>query len=242
MPLAVGSDVRLARRVLPRDPRRAHPHRSGPTSCRLGGITPLLKVAAVAEAYQVAVSPVRMPEVGVHLACGLGVGAARRFGVVVRGRVRRRPEDRGREDRAAGGAGTGADGERSRGEVARCAYESSTRSGYGLAFQSYHLLSCRTVTPSHGGATMPSDPEKRIQELHLTLPPAPKPVAVYKTAVKVGNMLYVSGHGPLKADKTMITGRRRAGHDPRPGQGRGPAGRAGDPRHGQATCSARSTR
>ena len=52
-----------------------------------------------------------------------------------------------------------------------------------------------------------SSPEKRIQELHLTLPPAPKPVAVYKTAVKVGNMLYVSGHGPLKEDKTLITGR-----------------------------------
>jgi L-alanine-DL-glutamate epimerase-like enolase superfamily enzyme len=42
-----------------------------PDACRLGGITPLLKVAAVAEAYHVAVSPVRMPEVGVHLACGL---------------------------------------------------------------------------------------------------------------------------------------------------------------------------
>ena len=54
---------------------------------------------------------------------------------------------------------------------------------------------------------MPSDPEKRVQELHLTLPPAPKPVAVYKTAVKLGNLLFVSGHGPLKADKTMITGR-----------------------------------
>jgi L-alanine-DL-glutamate epimerase-like enolase superfamily enzyme len=42
-----------------------------PDPCRLGGITPLLKVAAVAEAYHVAVSPVRLPEVGVHLACGL---------------------------------------------------------------------------------------------------------------------------------------------------------------------------
>ncbi len=52
-----------------------------------------------------------------------------------------------------------------------------------------------------------SSPEKRIQELHLILPPAPKPVAVYKTAVRVGNLLYVSGHGPLKPDKTMITGR-----------------------------------
>jgi enamine deaminase RidA (YjgF/YER057c/UK114 family) len=54
---------------------------------------------------------------------------------------------------------------------------------------------------------MPSKPETRVQELHLTLPPAPKPVAKYKTAVRVGNMLYVSGHGPLKPDKTMITGK-----------------------------------
>jgi enamine deaminase RidA (YjgF/YER057c/UK114 family) len=54
---------------------------------------------------------------------------------------------------------------------------------------------------------MASKPETRIQELHLTLPQAPKPVAKYKTAVLAGNMLYVSGHGPLKEDKTMITGR-----------------------------------
>jgi L-alanine-DL-glutamate epimerase-like enolase superfamily enzyme len=38
---------------------------------RLGGITPVLKVAAVAEAFGVSVSPVRLPEVGVQLACGL---------------------------------------------------------------------------------------------------------------------------------------------------------------------------
>jgi L-alanine-DL-glutamate epimerase-like enolase superfamily enzyme len=44
-----------------------------PDVCRLGGITPVLKVAAVAEAFQVAVSPVRLPEIGVHLACGFGV-------------------------------------------------------------------------------------------------------------------------------------------------------------------------
>jgi enamine deaminase RidA (YjgF/YER057c/UK114 family) len=54
---------------------------------------------------------------------------------------------------------------------------------------------------------MASSPEKRIQELHLVLPPAPKAIAVYKTALKVGNMLYVSGHGPIKEDKTLITGR-----------------------------------
>ncbi len=54
---------------------------------------------------------------------------------------------------------------------------------------------------------MASDPEKRVEELKLTLPPAPKAVAVYKTAIQVGNLLYVSGHGPYKADKSLITGR-----------------------------------
>jgi enamine deaminase RidA (YjgF/YER057c/UK114 family) len=54
---------------------------------------------------------------------------------------------------------------------------------------------------------MPTTPETRVQELHLTLPPAPKPVAVYKTAVRHGSLLYVSGHGPLRADRTLILGR-----------------------------------
>lgn len=54
---------------------------------------------------------------------------------------------------------------------------------------------------------MPSKPEARIQELHLTLPNPPKPIAKYKPAVQLGNALYVSGHGPLKPDGTMITGR-----------------------------------
>src|SRR5262249_8220662 len=50
--------------------------------------------------------------------------------------------------------------------------------------------------------------EARIQELHLKLPPAPKPVAKYKTAVLVGNVLYVSGHGPAKIDdKSPVAGK-----------------------------------
>ncbi len=43
---------------------------------------------------------------------------------------------------------------------------------------------------------MPTNPEKRIQELHLMLPEPAKPIAKYKTAVLAGNVLYVSGHGP----------------------------------------------
>jgi len=49
--------------------------------------------------------------------------------------------------------------------------------------------------------------EARLRELKLELPPAPKPVAVYKPLVVVGNLAYVSGHGPLKPDKSLITGR-----------------------------------
>ena len=49
--------------------------------------------------------------------------------------------------------------------------------------------------------------EARIAELNLELPPAPKPQGVYKPLVVIGNMAYVSGHGPLKSDKTLMTGR-----------------------------------
>jgi enamine deaminase RidA (YjgF/YER057c/UK114 family) len=49
-------------------------------------------------------------------------------------------------------------------------------------------------------------PDQRLTELHLQLPPAPKPVAVYKPVVVVGNLAYVSGHGPLRPDRTLITG------------------------------------
>jgi len=53
-----------------------------------------------------------------------------------------------------------------------------------------------------------SKPEARLRELHLTLPPAPKPLAKYKTALLVGNMLYGSGHGPAKiTDKTPMQGK-----------------------------------
>jgi len=49
--------------------------------------------------------------------------------------------------------------------------------------------------------------EAKLNELKLELPPAPKPAGVYKPAVVTGNTCYVSGHGPLKADGTMFTGR-----------------------------------
>ena len=49
--------------------------------------------------------------------------------------------------------------------------------------------------------------EERLAALKLELPPAPKPVAVYVTALRVGEFLYVSGHGPLKSDGALILGK-----------------------------------
>jgi enamine deaminase RidA (YjgF/YER057c/UK114 family) len=49
--------------------------------------------------------------------------------------------------------------------------------------------------------------EERLTKLGIELPPAPKPVGLYKPVVVVGNLAYLSGHGPLKSDGTLITGR-----------------------------------
>lgn len=60
--------------------------------------------------------------------------------------------------------------------------------------------------------------EARLAELKLELPPAPKPVATYVTAVRQGTLMYVSGHGPLRPDGTMHTGRLGADLDVPAGQ------------------------
>src|SRR4051812_45604032 len=47
-------------------------------------------------------------------------------------------------------------------------------------------------------------PEARLKELNLTLPTPARPVARYKMAVLVGNLLYVSGHGPAKVGEAPL--------------------------------------
>jgi enamine deaminase RidA (YjgF/YER057c/UK114 family) len=49
--------------------------------------------------------------------------------------------------------------------------------------------------------------DDKITQLHLQLPPAPKPAGVYTPVVEVDGMAYVSGHGPLLPDGTMLKGR-----------------------------------
>lgn len=49
-------------------------------------------------------------------------------------------------------------------------------------------------------------PEENFALLALTLPPAPKPVGLYKPCLVDGNHCYVSGHGPVKTDGSLIKG------------------------------------
>ena len=50
--------------------------------------------------------------------------------------------------------------------------------------------------------------EARLKELNITLAEPSKPVANYVGAVRVGNLLFVSGHGPLRPDgKPTSTGK-----------------------------------
>lgn len=54
---------------------------------------------------------------------------------------------------------------------------------------------------------MMNTPEQNFAVLGLNLPPAPQPLGVYKPCLIDGKYLYVSGHGTVKDDKSLIVGR-----------------------------------
>jgi len=49
-------------------------------------------------------------------------------------------------------------------------------------------------------------PEKKLEQLGITLPPAPEPVASYVPAVIAGNLIYVSGQIPIREKNLMYEG------------------------------------
>ena len=49
--------------------------------------------------------------------------------------------------------------------------------------------------------------DTRFEELGLELPPAPAPLGVYKPYLIDGKYLYLSGHGPVLQNKSLIIGR-----------------------------------
>ena len=61
-------------------------------------------------------------------------------------------------------------------------------------------------------------PETRLEQLKLILPPAPKPLGVYKPLLLDGKYCYVSGHGTVQTDGSLIIG--RIGQDLTPEEGK----------------------
>jgi enamine deaminase RidA (YjgF/YER057c/UK114 family) len=49
--------------------------------------------------------------------------------------------------------------------------------------------------------------EAKLAELGLELPSPPPPIANYVRAVRVGNLLFVSGHGPSRDGKYLFVGK-----------------------------------
>lgn len=50
-------------------------------------------------------------------------------------------------------------------------------------------------------------PDINFKKLNLILPPAPKPLGVYKPCLIDGRHLYLSGHGTVQSDGSLIIGR-----------------------------------
>jgi len=60
--------------------------------------------------------------------------------------------------------------------------------------------------------------EERFAQLGLTLPPAPAPLGVYKPCLVDGKYLYLSGHGTVQNDGSLIIGRIGADMDQEAGK------------------------
>ncbi|EMI46547.1 RidA family protein [Rhodopirellula sp. SWK7] len=55
--------------------------------------------------------------------------------------------------------------------------------------------------------------DAQIEKLGLELPPPPQALGLYKPVIQDGNLLYLSGHGPLQSDGYLVTGRLGADMD-----------------------------
>jgi enamine deaminase RidA (YjgF/YER057c/UK114 family) len=57
------------------------------------------------------------------------------------------------------------------------------------------------------GNIMAQTPEQNLKSLGIELIEPTKPIANYVKAVRTGNLIFLSGHGPSKSDGTSITGK-----------------------------------
>jgi enamine deaminase RidA (YjgF/YER057c/UK114 family) len=74
-------------------------------------------------------------------------------------------------------------------------------------FLSFQSLTVVLVFCSLGVMEAQDSPESRIAALGITLPEASSPIANYVNGVQTGNLIFLSGKGPLQEDGTNITGK-----------------------------------
>ncbi|MEQ9289122.1 MAG: RidA family protein [Cyclobacteriaceae bacterium] len=75
------------------------------------------------------------------------------------------------------------------------------------------IASCTSTPKANEGEQTKSgpppgyDPEKKLEELGITLSKPSAPVANYVNAVRTGNLIFLAGKGPLQANGENITGK-----------------------------------
>lgn len=67
-------------------------------------------------------------------------------------------------------------------------------------------LALTALIPVVAGAQS-GTPEERLAQLGIELPRAPEPVANYVNGVRTGNLIFLAGKGPRRADGTEISGK-----------------------------------
>jgi len=78
----------------------------------------------------------------------------------------------------------------------------------------YFVLIClgasacsKSSTAQEDTSSKEFDPEARLIELGIELPEPPQPVANYVNGVRTGNLIFLAGKGPKRADGSEITGK-----------------------------------
>lgn len=73
--------------------------------------------------------------------------------------------------------------------------------------KNYLLLTVLVTSVTGSFAQQKIDYDKKLKDLGIELFAPSKPMANYVKAVRTGNLIYLAGHGPTKADGTNITGK-----------------------------------
>lgn len=69
------------------------------------------------------------------------------------------------------------------------------------------MVAMGTATAQEPEGNADYDPEARLAELGIELPPPPNPVANYVNGVRTGNLIFLAGKGPKRADGSEIHGK-----------------------------------